>query len=162
MTNRKTSSKLRTSASRKTNRGGKKNVKPSSVVLPYAPGLFAAMLLHRCSELLSTVWRNLRCHLRPRRRPHSLHVCDVTSLGEKRFVAVVQYGRRRFLVGGGAGTVSLLSKLDHEDSPAEPLFAAREGRGNIPPLTRIPAAASDALPFNLTAAEAPAGTRLAI
>ncbi len=159
MTNRKTSSELRTSASRKTNRSGKKNVKPSSVS-PYAPGLFAAMLLHRCSELLTTVWRNLRRHLRPHRRPHSLRVCDVASLGEKRFVAIVQYGRRRFLVGGGAGSVSLLSKLDHEDLP-EPLHVGREGRGNIPLLPRIPAAA-DALPFNLTAADAPAGTRLAI
>ena len=161
MTTRKISYESRMSAPRKTNRGGPKNVRPP-FVSRNAFGLFAAMWLHRCSELLSAAWQRLRCRLRLRREPRSLRVCDVASLGEKRFVAVVQYGSRRFLVGGGAGSVSLLSKLDHEDLPAEPPHAGREVRSKVPPLPRIPAAAADASPFNLTVTEAPAGARLAI
>jgi flagellar biogenesis protein FliO len=149
------------SVSRKTNRNSKKNVKPPSIS-HRALGLFAAMLLHRCSKRLSTVWQNLRRRLRSQRRPQSLRVCNVTSLGEKRFVAIVQYGRRRFLVGGGAGAVSLLAKLDRDDSSAELLPAAREVRSNLPPLPLIPAAAADASPFNLAMKESSVGTRLAI
>jgi flagellar biogenesis protein FliO len=117
-------------------------------------------LLHRCSERLSTLWQKLRRRLRQRRKPQSLRVYDVTSLGDKRFVAVVQYGRKRFLVGGGAGSVSLLSKLDREDLP-EPLHAGRAVRSNVPPVPLI-SAADDASPFNVKIAEATAGARLAI
>ena len=41
----------------------------------------------------------------------SLRVCESVSLGEKRFVAVVQLDNERFLIGGSAGSVSLLSRL---------------------------------------------------
>ncbi len=44
---KKINCELQTSAPRKTGRRGNKNVNPSSVS-PYAPGLFAARLLHRC------------------------------------------------------------------------------------------------------------------
>lgn len=43
-----------------------------------------------------------------------LHVCESVSLGEKRFVAVVQIDGQKFLIGGGASGVSLLSELDTE------------------------------------------------
>jgi hypothetical protein len=149
-----------TSAPRKTRRGGTKNANPSSVS-HYAPGLLAARLLHRASDLLSTGWQNLRRRLPLRRKSQSLRVLDVASLGDKRFVAVVQYGRRRFLVGGGAGSVSLLSKLGREDLP-EPLHAERETRSSGSSLPLIPAAAAEASPFNVKIAEATAGARLAI
>jgi hypothetical protein len=41
-----------------------------------------------------------------------LRVTESISLGEKRFVAVLQVEGRKFLIGGGAGTVSLLTALD--------------------------------------------------
>ena len=41
----------------------------------------------------------------------SLRVCENVSLGDKRFVAVVQVDDERFLIGGSAGSVSLLSRL---------------------------------------------------
>jgi flagellar biogenesis protein FliO len=41
----------------------------------------------------------------------SLRVCESVSLGEKRFVAVVQVDEERFLIGGSSGSVSLLSRL---------------------------------------------------
>jgi hypothetical protein len=159
MTTTKASYKSQTSTPRNTNRGGNKNLKRSPAS-HYELGRFVNKLLHRCSERMSTVWQKLRRRFRQRRKPQSLHVYDVASLGDKRFVAVVQYGRRRFLVGGGAGSVSLLSKLDREDLPA-PLQAGREVRGNVAPVPLI-SAADDASPFNVKIAEAVAGARLAI
>lgn len=41
-----------------------------------------------------------------------LRVAETISLGEKRFVAVVQVEGRKFLIGGGASGVSLLTHLD--------------------------------------------------
>jgi hypothetical protein len=41
----------------------------------------------------------------------NLRVCETISLGEKRFVAVVQVDAERFLIGGSASGVSLLTRL---------------------------------------------------
>ncbi len=49
----------------------------------------------------------------------SLRVCESVSLGEKRFVAVVQVDEERFLIGGSSGSLSLLSRL-----PEAKTFAA--------------------------------------
>jgi flagellar biogenesis protein FliO len=38
-------------------------------------------------------------------------LCESLSLGEKRFVAVIDFEGRRFLLGGGAGSVTLLCQL---------------------------------------------------
>jgi hypothetical protein len=45
------------------------------------------------------------------RRPRRLHLRDTVCLGEKRFVAVVEFEDRRFLLGGAANSVSLLAHL---------------------------------------------------
>ena len=160
MTIRRTNMKSQMSSPRKTNRGGTKNMKRAAVS-HHPLELFANSFLQRCSKLLSSFWRGLRQRLHSRRKSHRLHVCDVTALGERRFVAVVQYGRRRFLVGGGVGSVSLISKLDREDLQAVPPQTEREGRNNVPPLPLIPAT-DEASPFNVKIAEASAGARLAI
>jgi len=41
----------------------------------------------------------------------TLRVCESVSLGEKRFVALIQVDDQRFLIGGSAASVSLLSRL---------------------------------------------------
>ena len=43
-----------------------------------------------------------------------LRVCETVSLGEKRFVALVQVENQKFLIGGGASSVSLLAELENE------------------------------------------------
>jgi flagellar biogenesis protein FliO len=48
-------------------------------------------------------------------------VTSSVSLGEKRFVAVVQVDGLQFLVGGGASNVSLLAQLDRKESFGEVL-----------------------------------------
>jgi hypothetical protein len=49
------------------------------------------------------------------RNPKGLRLCESLALGERRFIAVVEFERARFLVGGTASTMVLLSRL--EDSP---------------------------------------------
>ena len=44
----------------------------------------------------------------------NLKVCENVSLGEKRFVAVIQVDEERFLIGGSSGSVSLLTRLQEE------------------------------------------------
>jgi hypothetical protein len=51
-----------------------------------------------------------------RRQPRSLHLCESLPLGDRRFVAVVQYGRSRFLVGGTSSSLVLLARIGEESS----------------------------------------------
>ena len=46
------------------------------------------------------------------RRPRRLRLCESLALGERRFVAVIEFERRRFLVGGAGQSLVLLTKLD--------------------------------------------------
>jgi len=59
-----------------------------------------------------------------------LRVCETTSLGEKRFVAIVQVDGRQFLVGGGQSGVSLLAALDSVESFPE-LFNQQLRKGQV-------------------------------
>jgi flagellar biogenesis protein FliO len=47
-----------------------------------------------------------------RRQERRLRLCEMLSLGEKRFIAVVEYGQEKFLVAGTPQTISLLRKFD--------------------------------------------------
>jgi flagellar biogenesis protein FliO len=46
----------------------------------------------------------------------NLKVCENVSLGEKRFVAVIQIDDERFLIGGSSSSVSLLTRLQEGKS----------------------------------------------
>ena len=46
-----------------------------------------------------------------RKAPRRLKLCESLSLGEKRVLAVVEYDKQRFLIGGGAQSVNLLARL---------------------------------------------------
>ena len=65
--------------------------------------------------LLSTrAWSGLKWVMRRAKVQHTrkhLRVCESLSLGEKRFVAVLQVDEERFLIGGSPGSVSLLTRL---------------------------------------------------
>ena len=45
------------------------------------------------------------------KRPRNLRLSETLSLGEKRFLAVVEVGHQQFLVGGSGNSVSLLTDL---------------------------------------------------
>lgn len=47
-----------------------------------------------------------------RRPPKGLRLCESLPLGERRFVAVVEYEKSRFLVGGTPSSLVLLSRLE--------------------------------------------------
>ena len=52
-----------------------------------------------------------------RRAPKKLRLCESLPLGERRFVAVVEYRRTRFLLGGTASSLVLLSRLEDAGEP---------------------------------------------
>ena len=49
--------------------------------------------------------------VRVSRRPRRLRLCESLSLGDKRFVAVIQYESQQFLIGGGTSSLNLLARL---------------------------------------------------
>lgn len=51
--------------------------------------------------------------------PKRLRLAETVSLGEKRFVAIIHAEGHKFLVGGGASGVVLLTDLDEEARPLE-------------------------------------------
>jgi hypothetical protein len=48
-----------------------------------------------------------------------LHVVETVSLGERRFVTILQVEGRKFLIGGSSSNVSMLASLDSAEDPAE-------------------------------------------
>lgn len=63
---------------------------------------------------LKSVFVRIRAALstvRIARPERQLRVAEITPLGEKRFIAVIEFEGQRFLVGGSGTSVSLLSKL---------------------------------------------------
>jgi len=54
-----------------------------------------------------------------RRTPRRLRLCESLPLGERRFVAVVEFEAARFLVGGTPSSVVLLSRLADAGGRAE-------------------------------------------
>ncbi len=66
-----------------------------------AAGSRFASFLNRITSLASA-----------RRRERRLRLCEMLSLGEKRFIAVVEYGQEKFLLAGTQQNISLLKRLD--------------------------------------------------
>jgi flagellar biogenesis protein FliO len=76
-------------------------------------------------KLVAELWgRVLRLS---RRTPKSLRLCESLPLGERRFVAVVEFERARFLVGGTPSSVVLLSRLEDSGERVEGAAETSEG-----------------------------------
>ena len=61
------------------------------------------------ADVARSLWKQL---LRMKRgRPRSLRLCESLPLGDRRFVAVVEYEQTRFLIGGTSGSLILLAEL---------------------------------------------------
>lgn len=73
-----------------------------------ASGSRLASFLHRIASLVSAG-----------RRERRLRLCEMLSLGEKRFIAVVEYGPEKFLLAGTPQNISLLKRLDPNLEGAE-------------------------------------------
>ena len=69
---------------------------------------------HWSQTLLGKAWSAFKWIMqraRAQQAHRNLRVCETVSLGEKRFVAVVQVDEERFLIGGSSTAVSLLTRL---------------------------------------------------
>ena len=76
------------------------------------------------------LWRRL---LRlAQRTPRRLRLCESLPLGDRRFVAVIEFEKTRFLVGGTSASLALLARLDEAAGVAaanDPAAAPGEERG---------------------------------
>jgi flagellar biogenesis protein FliO len=70
-----------------------------------------ARIVTLLSARLNTLWRSRKKH-----KP--LSVRETASLGERRFVAVVQFERQRFLIGASPSSVTLLTQLPDDEAPS--------------------------------------------
>jgi hypothetical protein len=88
--------------------------KPPAVPVPLAVLAEEASLstLRRQTGLLSRAWAWLQGRQAARSDSQRLRVAETVSLGEKRFVAVVQVAGHDFLVAGGPSNIALLAQLD--------------------------------------------------
>ena len=106
------------------------NANPSSASI-HAPNLTMLLPVDADGEsprtfqnaigLLSRAWRWIQARRRSRTSTRRLQVDASVSLGEKRFVAVIQVDGLQFLIGGGATNVALLAKLGRKVSFGEVL-----------------------------------------
>jgi hypothetical protein len=65
----------------------------------------------------SAVWKTW-AH-RARGRHKTLAVRETAALGDRRFVSVIQFERRRFLVGSSPSSVTLLAQLPDESASGD-------------------------------------------
>jgi hypothetical protein len=91
---------------------------PAPAPVP-APPQDQSMRLQNGSGLLSRALNWIRTRQSGRSRGKRLHVGATVSLGEKRFVAVIQVDGQQFLVGGGATNVTLLAQLNGKETFGE-------------------------------------------
>lgn len=63
-------------------------------------------------QVLAKGWHWLQRRLKTQQSKKRLRVCESVSLGEKRFIAVVQVDGEQFLVGGSSSSVSTLAHLE--------------------------------------------------
>jgi flagellar biogenesis protein FliO len=97
----------------KTTRSSKSNpAKGTTLSLPVLGDDAALSTLRSQTGLLSRLRQWMQARRVERSADRRLRVAETVSLGEKRFVAVVQVDGRHFLVAGGPANIALLAQLD--------------------------------------------------
>ena len=88
----------------------------NSAPRPTIPAEFAPVRWSENAQIpLANGWKWLRRHskgLLARPAPRRLRIVETLSLGEKRFVSIVEVDGEQFLLGGSASSVALLAKLE--------------------------------------------------
>jgi flagellar biogenesis protein FliO len=74
------------------------------------------------SSGLSALWQELRRRSTRwlARPPRQLRLCETLALGDRRFLALVECGAKRFLIAGTGASVALLATLAPEEENAAP------------------------------------------
>ncbi len=89
------------------------------------PGLSRMEIVPRCEEasaarrwaqVASGWWNRLRAfgqaaRVRAGRKRKTLSVRETAALGDRRFVSVIQFEGKRFLIGSGPSAITLLARL---------------------------------------------------
>ena len=78
------------------------------------------------SVALKNSWQWVQRAVMPR-KARRLRVCETLSLGERRFLAVIEFDRQEFLVGGSGNSLALLARLHDGVVISEP-SPSRESR----------------------------------
>lgn len=83
-------------------------------------------------QMLGSHWRSVWGWVERKRTSHfatrRLHVAETLSLGEKRFVSIIEVDGTQYLIGGSAENVQLLSRLEDQSSMGLPVAKDREVR----------------------------------
>lgn len=87
---------------------------------------------------LSRAWDWIQARRFARPDTNRLRVAETVSLGEKRFVAVVQVAGRHFLLAGGPTNIALLAQLDDREPFEEVLKKTMTAPAKRPQKTRQP------------------------
>ncbi len=99
---------------------------------PRASSRTLAHLLTEHGQAAATQVRALWAWLERKRSSHfaarRLHLAETLSLGEKRFVSIIEVDGTQYLIGGSSGNVQLLSRLEDHGPKALPMRAQREMR----------------------------------
>lgn len=100
----------------KTSRASQSNsVTGDALPLPALADEASLSTVRSHAGLLSRAWGWLKARQRTRSGARRLRVAETVSLGEKRFVAVVQVDGRHFLLAGGPTNIVLLAQLDTKE-----------------------------------------------
>jgi flagellar biogenesis protein FliO len=106
--------------------------------------------VHSHTGLLSRAWGWLQARHVVRSGSRRLRVAEIVSLGEKRFVAVVQVDGRHFLLAGGPANIVLLAQLDAKDAFEDVLKKTLTVPGKKPAKRKRPANAALQVQVNRT------------
>jgi len=79
----------------------------------------APRTLERILHWVAGAGRHVAGTLKTQRSAKAMRLCETISLGDKRFLAIVQVDEERILIGGSASSVALLTRL-----PEKQPFAA--------------------------------------
>lgn len=85
------------------------------------------LLARSALSLLTNSWSCLQQRLKSQQAKKRLRVCETVSLGEKRFIAVIQVDGEQFLVGGSSSSVSTLAHLEQPCGFPESLRRSYQG-----------------------------------
>jgi flagellar biogenesis protein FliO len=80
-------------------------------------------LTHWVNALLNAL-RSIRI----RNRTRTLQLCETLPLGDKRFLAVVQFNHQRLLIGATSQSICLLQQLDASDVAVSEVIDPRTDR----------------------------------
>jgi transcriptional regulator of heat shock response len=98
----------------------KKTAAPSSSSIRILPAEVSPVqrqlhtLIQNGVEDVRELFRYLRKNVKIQPSKKRLRVCESVSLGEKRFIAVVQLDGKEFLVGGAPNSLSLLASVGQQ------------------------------------------------